>query len=87
MKPFPRAEISRSALQSNLVQLRLIAPNSKVMAVVKANGYGHGFPHWSPARIEGDESADGRNGGQKYRAETVLGRHNDRASQIPTILG
>ncbi|WP_137225308.1 alanine racemase [Shewanella sp. MEBiC00475] len=43
MKPFPRAEISRSALQSNLVQLRLIAPNSKVMAVVKANGYGHGL--------------------------------------------
>ncbi|GGP65147.1 alanine racemase [Shewanella saliphila] len=43
MKPFPRAEISRHALQSNLAQLRLIAPNSKIMAVVKANGYGHGL--------------------------------------------
>ncbi|GGQ08795.1 alanine racemase [Shewanella litoralis] len=43
MKPFPRAEISRCALQSNLAQLRLIAPKSKIMAVVKANGYGHGL--------------------------------------------
>ena len=43
MKPFPRAEISRYALQSNLAQLRLIAPDSKIMAVVKANGYGHGL--------------------------------------------
>ena len=43
MKPFPRAEISRCALQRNLVQLRHVAPNSKVMAIVKANGYGHGL--------------------------------------------
>ncbi|ARD23854.1 MULTISPECIES: alanine racemase [Shewanella] len=43
MKPFPRAEISRQALQNNLTRLREIAPNSKVMAVVKANGYGHGL--------------------------------------------
>jgi len=43
LKPFPRAEISRCALQSNLAQLRLIAPNSKVLAVIKANGYGHGL--------------------------------------------
>ncbi|MCL1066815.1 alanine racemase [Shewanella olleyana] len=43
MKPFPRAEISQQALQDNLARLREIAPNSKVMAVVKANGYGHGL--------------------------------------------
>ncbi|WP_394147628.1 alanine racemase [Shewanella atlantica] len=43
MKPFPRAEISSRALKNNLVRLREIAPESKVMAVVKANGYGHGL--------------------------------------------
>ncbi|MCL1127006.1 alanine racemase [Shewanella surugensis] len=43
MKPFPRAEISRSALQHNMERLREIAPQSHVMAVVKANGYGHGL--------------------------------------------
>ncbi|BCV39323.1 alanine racemase [Shewanella algae] len=42
MKPFPRAEISSRALQHNLARLREIAPASKVIAVVKANGYGHG---------------------------------------------
>ncbi|WP_394204368.1 alanine racemase [Shewanella waksmanii] len=43
MKPFPRAEISSDALQYNLQRLRQLAPNSRVMAVVKANGYGHGL--------------------------------------------
>lgn len=43
MKPFPRAEISAKALKNNLARLRQIAPSSKVMAVVKANGYGHGL--------------------------------------------
>lgn len=43
MKPFPRAEISRAALQHNMARLREIAPQSQVMAVVKANGYGHGL--------------------------------------------
>jgi alanine racemase len=43
LKPFPRAEISSRALKANLARLREIAPGSKVMAVVKANGYGHGL--------------------------------------------
>ncbi|MGL4476219.1 MAG: alanine racemase [Shewanella sp.] len=43
MKPFPRAEISVSALQHNLAQLKLVAPTSRIMAVVKANAYGHGL--------------------------------------------
>ncbi|BDM65810.1 alanine racemase [Shewanella sp. NFH-SH190041] len=45
MKPFPRAEISLSALTHNLQQLKQLAPGSKVMAVVKANAYGHGLLH------------------------------------------
>ncbi len=42
MRPIT-ASISQSALQHNLSVVRQLAPNSKVMAVVKANGYGHGL--------------------------------------------
>ncbi len=35
-------EVSRSALRSNVAQLRRLAPHSSLMAVVKANAYGHG---------------------------------------------
>jgi len=38
-----RAEISLSALQHNLQQARKAAPSSKLIAVIKANGYGHGM--------------------------------------------
>lgn len=37
------ATISKSALQHNLGVVKQHAPNSKIMAVVKANGYGHGL--------------------------------------------
>ncbi len=37
------ATISHSALQHNLAVVKKHAPHSKVMAVVKANGYGHGL--------------------------------------------
>lgn len=36
------AQINLSALRQNLQQVRLLAPNSKIWAVIKANGYGHG---------------------------------------------
>ena len=42
MRPIT-ASISQSALQHNLAVVKKLAPNSKVMAVVKANGYGHGL--------------------------------------------
>lgn len=38
-----RALISISALQHNLQHIRLLAPNTKIMAMLKANGYGHGL--------------------------------------------
>ncbi|GLS83287.1 alanine racemase [Paraferrimonas haliotis] len=41
MKPFPRADINRQALLHNLQRLKALAPSSKIMAVVKANAYGH----------------------------------------------
>lgn len=37
------ATIHIDALRHNLAQVRLLAPRSKVMAVVKADGYGHGL--------------------------------------------
>ncbi|MCL1038617.1 alanine racemase [Shewanella submarina] len=43
MKPFPRAEIRLGALTHNLSRLKVLAPASKVLAVVKANAYGHGL--------------------------------------------
>ena len=36
------ATIHADALRHNLSQVRLRAPHSQVMAVVKADGYGHG---------------------------------------------
>ena len=38
-----RAEISTAALQGNLARVRQTAPASHVLAVVKANAYGHGL--------------------------------------------
>lgn len=43
MKSPIRAEISAAALRSNLHRIRILAPTSRVMAVVKANAYGHGL--------------------------------------------
>jgi len=38
-----RARIDLAALKHNLKQVRRLAPKSRVMAVIKANGYGHGL--------------------------------------------
>lgn len=38
-----RAEIDLRALQHNLRRVRANAPRSRVMAIIKANGYGHGL--------------------------------------------
>ena len=37
-----QARINLSALRNNLGLVRQLAPTAKVMAVVKANAYGHG---------------------------------------------
>jgi alanine racemase len=38
-----RAEVSAAALRANLARIREVAPARKVMAVIKANAYGHGL--------------------------------------------
>lgn len=40
---FPRATIDAAALENNLAVVRRYAPKSRVVAAVKANGYGHGL--------------------------------------------
>jgi len=42
IKRLPVCELSKQNLLDNLKLVRSIAPNSKIMAVVKANAYGHG---------------------------------------------
>lgn len=54
MRPI-KAFVSPNALQHNLAVVRKLAPNSKVMAVVKANGYGHGLLNVA----QGLKAADG----------------------------
>ena len=45
------AEIDLSALERNLARLRDAAPGRRVIAVVKANGYGHGATLVAPALV------------------------------------
>ena len=51
----PRAVIDHEALRHNLAVVRRHAPESRVWAVIKANGYGHGMVQVAAAL----ESADG----------------------------
>lgn len=52
-----RALIDLAALQANLRRVRQLAPNSKVMAVIKANAYGHGIEHCARALRSADAFA------------------------------
>ncbi len=49
-----KAIIDLKALRHNLAQVKSIAKNSKVMAVVKANGYGHGLVEVASALPDAD---------------------------------
>ncbi len=43
MTPIVSATVDAAALRHNLAVVRKLAPRSRVMAVIKANGYGHGL--------------------------------------------
>lgn len=49
-----RAVIDCTSLRHNLQRVRRIAPQSRVMAVVKADGYGHGLLRMAEALAEAD---------------------------------
>ena len=60
MKSLIRAEVSVSALRGNLARIREVAPGSRVMAVVKANAYGHGLVTTALCLAEADAFAVAR---------------------------
>lgn len=48
------ATIHRGALRANLARVRTLAPDAQVMAVVKADGYGHGLERVAKALADAD---------------------------------
>lgn len=54
------AEINLSALNQNLARVRQLAPNSRVMAVLKANAYGHGLVTIAQSLVDADAFAVAR---------------------------
>ncbi len=56
----PSALIDLSALRYNLQRVREAAPHSRVMAVIKANGYGHGMLRVAAALNDADALAVAR---------------------------
>ncbi|ADJ29638.1 alanine racemase [Nitrosococcus watsonii] len=57
---FPQAIIDASALRHNLQRVRELAPRSRIMAVVKADGYGHGLTSVAGALVAADAFAVAR---------------------------
>lgn len=55
-----QAYIDLSALANNLATVRSLCPNSKVMAVIKANAYGHGLLETATAMRSADGLATAR---------------------------
>jgi len=60
MKPIVSASIDTSALRHNLGVVRANAPGARVMAVIKANAYGHGLVPVAAALAEADAFAVAR---------------------------
>jgi alanine racemase len=60
MTPMVSATIDTGALKHNLQRIRQWAPRSRVMAVIKANGYGHGLVTVARALTEADAFAVAR---------------------------
>jgi alanine racemase len=58
--PAAYAELNLAALQHNLDKVRGCAPDAKVMAVIKANGYGHGLIRMAEALKQADAFAVAR---------------------------
>ena len=53
MRSLTRAEINLSALQHNYSEFkRIISPKTEIMAVVKADGYGHGAVEISKVALD-----------------------------------
>ncbi len=60
MMPAAQALLDMAAITHNLARVRARAPHSKVMAVIKANAYGHGLIRFARALSEADALAVAR---------------------------
>ena len=60
MTPAAYAELDLGALEHNLSRLRESAPAARIMAVVKANAYGHGLVRVASALPTADAFAVAR---------------------------
>ncbi len=60
MTPAAYAVLDLDAARHNLAKVRECAPNAKVMAVIKANGYGHGLLRMAEALQQADAFAVAR---------------------------
>jgi alanine racemase len=75
MTPMVSATIDTAALRHNLAVVRLRAPGSRVMAVIKANAYGHGLVVAARALAAADAFAVARvDEGLTLRAAGITGR-------------
>lgn len=68
------AQVNLAALRANLARVRAAAPGAKVLAVVKANAYGHGLTRVLPAL----DDADGLALVELDAASTLRERHYTR---------
>ncbi|VAW98744.1 Alanine racemase [hydrothermal vent metagenome] len=76
-----RALINCAALQHNLNIAKKTAPNSKVLAVIKSNGYGHGITHVAQSLIAADGFA------VASIQEAILVRKNHPSKTILVLQG
>ena len=80
-----RAVVETAALRHNLAVVRRQAPRSRVLAVVKANAYGHGSVVAAKALADADAFAVARlEEGIQDRKSTRLNSSHSRASRMPS---
>ena len=51
--------IKPAAITHNVAQVKKLVPTAKILAMVKANAYGHGVAAVLPALQQGEQQADG----------------------------
>ncbi len=72
MSSYPVARIDLAALQYNFERIKQLAPNSRVMSVIKANAYGHGAIQVAQALQKSDAFAVARlSDGVQLRASGI----------------
>lgn len=86
-----RARINTDALRHNLTRARAMAPGAKVMACIKANGYGHGLVEAAQALSGADafavacleEAMEIRSAGLAHPVVLLEGIH--RSTEVATV--